>query len=704
MADTPSLDLQTVIERLDNWLDVGFSGLKTETTAAVIAALERDQQEYLLAWVQRLASANIQLAYHFITHAVDALNSTDRQTLDAWVVHAMDSYDQHGLHKALETIRTLEDFVQLRQKCTSTAFFDQVCGVLSHFVYGLSGRRLQLCAAEQLSTDTEIIYLPSSIDWLTTAQENFLIYKCLVACHWAQIRYGTFREPLGPYLEACRKPEQFLDLFQAFESVRVEAGLKRELPGLYRTLQRMRDELGEVYDGQWLALCHDLRKPTAQASDSLQLTQHYLDAIEPPARSVFYGRIQPDRLQGVIDRRMENEKTRFRQLLRNVVEQFQNTDGNDPAAYQLKTQTGDGVRKDRPDDLQLTLNDEAIILPEEARSLLTSIVQDVGYLPDEYLIPAGRGEYEPTLLQEPLSDPDDANRTFSEAGAYWYREWDFRRQHYRKNWCTVREHPVAPVNDDFYCLTLDKYRGLIRQLRKNFEAMRDEQRRLKREVHGDDVDIDALVEALADSHDGREMSDRLFTRLQRTERNIAVMFMVDMSGSTRGWVNDAEREALILLAEALQTLGDRYAIYGFSGMARERCEVYPIKEFGEAYDARVRARISGMQPRDYTRMGAAIRHLSGILNQEQARNRILITLSDGKPDDYDNYRGRYGIEDTRRALLEARHQGIHPYCITIDREARAYLPHLYGPASFTLVREVRELPYKISEIYRRLTH
>jgi nitric oxide reductase NorD protein len=179
--------------------------------------------------------------------------------------------------------------------------------------------------------------------------------------------------------------------------------------------------------------------------------------------------------------------------------------------------------------------------------------------------------------------------------------------------------------------------------------------------------------------------------------------MVDMSGSTKGWINDAERESLVLLAETLETLGDRYAIYGFSGMARKKCEIFRIKEFDEPYDADVRARISGITPQDYTRMGFAIRHLSHILQETDARTRILITLSDGKPDDYDNYRGDYGIEDTRRALVEARRAGIHPYCITIDREARDYLPHMYGPAGYTVIDEVYQLPLKVSDIYRRLT-
>ena len=191
--------------------------------------------------------------------------------------------------------------------------------------------------------------------------------------------------------------------------------------------------------------------------------------------------------------------------------------------------------------------------------------------------------------------------------------------------------------------------------------------------------------------------------MRRTERNIAVCFMVDMSGSTKGWINDAERESLILLAETLETLGDRYTIYGFSGMARKRCEIYRIKEFVEAYDDEIKARITGIEPQDYARMGFAIRHLSMRLNEVEAKTRILITLSDGKQDDYDNCRGQYGIEDTRRALIEARRSAIHPYCITIDTEARDYLPYMYGDASYTVIDDVAKLPLKVSDIYRRIT-
>jgi nitric oxide reductase NorD protein len=353
----------------------------------------------------------------------------------------------------------------------------------------------------------------------------------------------------------------------------------------------------------------------------------------------------------------------------------------------------------------LQVNGKSVPIPESVKGMLTSIMQDLGDVPNEYLVPAGAGEYDLNAFKEKVMDPEDVwSGTYHEEGAYFYKEWDYRRKHYRKNWCVLREMSVEPAYDGFVDKVMYKYRRLIGNLRKTFEAMRDEDRLLKRQVYGDGVDIDAFVEAWADVHTGLEMSDRLFTRMHREERNIAVMFMVDMSGSTQGWVNEAEREALILLAESLETLGDRYAIYGFTGMSRKRCEVFPVKLFDEPYDREVKAKISGIKAGDYTRMGAAIRHLSQRLMEVEARTKLLITLSDGKPDDYHgDYRGEYGIEDTRQALFEARRGGIHSFCITIDEEGQEYLPHMYGAANYTVISEVEKLPLKVSDIYKKIT-
>jgi nitric oxide reductase NorD protein len=176
-----------------------------------------------------------------------------------------------------------------------------------------------------------------------------------------------------------------------------------------------------------------------------------------------------------------------------------------------------------------------------------------------------------------------------------------------------------------------------------------------------------------------------------------------MSSSTEGWVNTALKEALILLCESLEVLGDTYGIYGFSGMRRTRSELFQIKDLAEPYSDEVKGRIAAIAPQEYTRMGPPIRHLTRLLAESDARIRLLITLSDGKPEDYDDYKGDYAIEDTRHALIEAKAQGVHPFCITIDKQAHAYLPHMYGEVNYICIDEVKKLPNRIPEIYRGLT-
>jgi nitric oxide reductase NorD protein len=347
---------------------------------------------------------------------------------------------------------------------------------------------------------------------------------------------------------------------------------------------------------------------------------------------------------------------------------------------------------------QLVLGDQPIQPLPETMQLMHSIVQDFGHIPSEYLEAAGQG-----LYHRRQGTAEGGEAPVAEPDAHVYDEWDYGRQGYRKGWCQLRERPVHPQPDRFVEETRHKYRGLLKHLYRTFEALRGEEKLLRREPYGEDPDIDALVEAYADRVQGLEQTDRLFQRRQKLERNVAVLFMVDMSGSTKGWINEVQRESLVLLCESLERLGDRYAIYGFSGYTHMRCELYRVKAFDEPYDQAVHHRISGIRPQDYTRMGVSIRHLTRKLLEVEARTRVLLVLSDGRPDDEDGYRGDYGIEDTRQAVLEARARGVHPFCITIDDQAQAYLPHLFGPASYTLVEKVAKLPYRVSDIYRRIT-
>ncbi len=693
--------------RLETAFDVEFTFHKVDHLVDILAPLDRDTQDFILGWVERIASTNIQISYEFTRRVVEALDRLDRRVIEAWAVHAMDTYDRVGLRPALEVLFKVDDFLAHAHAHAAGAFFDEVKTVLSNFLCGLSGRRLELKQGEQVYTDSERLFLPNVSASMESEADNFLLCKARVAFMWAQTRFGSCRVDFDAAFARFADPARALAAFQALDNLRLETCLAHELPGLWRDMQALSQRHGDT------ALPQDWQ-PFAQAFDAAPgkpesvlalLDQAY--ALEPPAPRIYHAALNPQAVAEVRSARMAREKMLLRVKLAQLAEEHR---------QESAAQTGDKPGKKRPQPPQfearqqgqaweLTLDSQPIAPPEDVRQLLTSVSLDWGEIPPEMLTAAGDGEYDPALYEEKEKNPNEVwLGTYHEEGAHLYPEWDHARQHYRKNWCVLREIDLKPGEPGYVDEVIDKHHGLVKHLRRTFEAMRDESRLLKRQAQGDDVDIDALVEALADSMDGREMSDQLFMHLHRADRSMAVMFMVDMSGSTRGWINDAEREALIMLCESLEALGDRYAIYGFSGQTRKRCEIFRIKTFDQPYNEATRARIAGIVPRDYTRMGVAIRHLSKLLNEVEARTKLLITLSDGKPDDYfDIYRGQYGIEDTRQALFEARRSGIHPFCITIDREGKEYLPHMYGHANWVEIDEIRKLPLKVADIYRRLT-
>ncbi len=337
---------------------------------------------------------------------------------------------------------------------------------------------------------------------------------------------------------------------------------------------------------------------------------------------------------------------------------------------------------------------------EQLFEVTKEIVNDFGQIPSLYVSSAmdlATGLYDHTISVE---DSSDSAPLFS---FYTYPEWDFRRSDYRQDWCTVKEMASKGSSGSFVGDVLKRYKGQVSSLRRQFEMIRQDYNVIKRQRDGQEIDVDAFVEAYTDVMAELSPSEHLYHRLVRNRRDIAVLFLVDMSASTEGWINRAIKESLVLMATAMECVGDQYAIYGFSGMRRTGCQYFVIKEFQDEFSTKVKERITGIRPKDYTRMGPAIRHSVEKLGDVEARIKILLTLSDGKPEDYDEYKGPYAIEDTRMALFEAKQQGIKPFCITIDKEARQYLPRLYGAANYVLVPDVRLLHKRVPEIYRILT-
>ncbi len=704
MAQVP-LTAAEMETSLHVWLDTEFTFFKVEELAAELAPLARDEQDFILGWIRRIASTHITLAWQFGRRAPALLSRMERRLLEAWAVHTCDVFDRTGLQTALRVMEEADSFdEQQHRNDAAGALFDEIAPVLGNFVCGLSGRRLKLEQGDAAWTDGERIVLPPLIAALPDETDNFQLAKVMVALLWAQTRFGTLRIDFAEIGKRYDDPDRALARLHALETLRLSALIARELPGLHREMQRLRDALDAPLQPGWHAFAAALGAPDASESSSLVLLDAAYAFDDCPAWH-DQGGLRPDAIAAARAVRLEKEKARLRIKLAELLEEHaaqQDTPEETRAQPDIDVTPRD---ENGALDFEITLDGAPLAPPDDVKQLLTSVYLDFGEIPPEYLSPAGEGEYDPAHVFDQPEDPDAVwHGTYHEKGAELYPEWDHGRQHYRKNWCVMREKAVPPVYDDFVRDTLGKHSGLVRHLRRKFEALRDENRLDKRQTQGDEIDLDALIEALADARDGREMSDRLFQQMHRAERNIAVAFLVDMSGSTKGWINEAEREALILLCEALELLGDRYAIYGFSGTTRKRCELFRIKTFDDAYDDEVKARISGIRPQEYTRMGFALRHMTKLLNRVEAKTRVLVTLSDGRPDDYfDVYRGEYGVEDTRMALLEASRTGVHPFCITLDRDARDYLPHMYGAARYVILDDVRQLPVKVTDIYRRIT-
>ena len=708
MIPKAPLSVEEIIALLDDYLEVEFSFRNTRPPAEALATLGRRKQSFVLDWVRRVASTNITLGYLLAENSPQALSRMDARMLEAWALHAVDTYDRAGLAPAVAVLRDVDAFVQYGNERLSGAVLEEQEHVLEIFLQGLSGRRLKLREAEGALayTDTETLFLPAVVARFPEPRDNFLLFKAVVAHLWAQTRFGTFRVDLDAAFDRFDDRARAERLFHTLEVARLDACIARELPGLHRDMQALRGQLGQTPTQDWSRLLAPLADPASRVEDTLARLREAW-CLPDPEPVCYQGRLAPALVAETTARRMAREKAKLRVAIKYLADDMVERRKLHDRRQVDKVDIRKAPDASQPEGfrLELTVDGQLVPPPDEVQALMTSIMLDLGEIPEEYLVPAGPGEYDLSRFEQQTPSPDDVwSGTYHEEGAFLYNEWDHRRRHYRKNWCVMREHAVESDDIGFYRRTLKKHRGLVKSLRRTFEMLRGEDRLLKRQRFGEDVDIDALVEAHADTRSGREMTDRLFTRMHREDRNIAVIFMVDMSGSTKGWINDAEREALILLAESLEILGDRYAIYGFSGWARKRCETYRIKDFDEPLSEAVKGRICGIKPRDYTRMGAPIRHLTEKFREVDARIRLLVTLSDGKPDDYDpEYRGEYGIEDTRMALFEARREGVHPYCITIDTEGKDYLPHMYGAANYVVIDDVAKLPIKVSDIYRRIT-
>lgn len=610
-------------------------------------------------------------------------------------------------------------------------------------------------------SDGHHIYLPENVDQFGD-ERDFLVYRVQTAISAGYIEFGTFdlqvdripgewpapREGEGElerFFRGFSNRSLARDLFGVLEDARVERRIRSTYPGVGRDL----DRLGAALRGprpeptasvkkvvealarrSWRMPALDLTAAERVAIEPLFAALDGVDALDVNGvgalvRAHFGGveslmaraqdgpapasrgggrpragvegtgegegsfeppplapRIRPEQA-GADERRLEQEAQR---LLRQMREQGEAMEPAEARRAVREAQRGDPTRF------------------EEMEPFLDRNPAAGGARVDASTV----AEREAQAAQGVPTDPDvvPGGRIFT------YREWDTTIEDYKPRWVTVREQRLKEGSREFVDDVMRRERHHIDTLRRRFEALRPQGlRRVRNLQDGADLDIDRVVESRVARRTGEERTDRLYTRHEREERDVAVAFLMDMSsstnesadGSTRRII-EVEKEALIVTAEALHALGDAFAVWGFSGYGRDHVAFYTAKEFADPWDDRARERIGRMMFKMENRDGAAIRHATAKLLAFPARQRLLLLLSDGKPLDCgcDHYYDRYAQDDTRVALREARKAGIHPFCITVDPSGPQYLARMYGEVAYTVIDHVGALPSRLLNVYRRL--
>ena len=300
-------------------------------------------------------------------------------------------------------------------------------------------------------------------------------------------------------------------------------------------------------------------------------------------------------------------------------------------------------------------------------------------------------------------------------GSYMYNEWDAVISDYKADWCTVNEVEPFGMSSDYYKDASEQYRHEIALIKQVFNRMKPEAfRRMKERTDGTEIDIDAFIDALIQKKCGINPDDRLYLRWDKHERDVATLFLIDVSYSTHKTIGyeeksivDIEKDSLIIMVQALESIGDKYAIYAFSGQTRDDIEYFVIKEFHEELSDNVARRISVLEPVSNTRLGPAIRHSIRKLDKVDARTKIIILLSDGEPFDTSRgesaYKERIAEEDTRIAIREGSDKGIHFFCITVDPDPGKYLDNIFSDAGYTIIDDASSLPERLPILYKKIT-
>lgn len=736
---------------------------------AILARTPRDVGTPLIALAGRVAAVFPHGAVPFYRMLPRLLERTGVDGIERWV--------EAGLALAVDHPDAGAAYFGLDSRTSRAVLAAESTGVDFHEVQGLVKRYLQMLTGGswQVNGRADVGYrppfeepagatepapdaapaaptalFPARLDTFPDAEGNLRLFRLIAAQHAGrrELASDALEPPLERFLAGFDHPGVAGELFAIFDGVRVDAGLSRRYRGLGADLAAMVAELehgGRRLPGTLSHLVHVLREARlpelarrvpdvatrltvadATVADSAAVTRAVYDEMMRGEHGVLlasamHGPADDEDLAALA------EDARFYldggEVLGGEEEPAgAPTDGPAPIdrrlddALELTNEESEGpagVPLDPEELLKLLQSGARISASQGSGEDLAALglyVSDLaGKLPRERM-----AELQGLLRQAQTGHATALPHVASE-GEFLYDEWDHRIADYRHAWCRLAEIPLESDTGDFFHQTLANHADLLPEVRRQFQRIRPERYRV---IHGledgEDFDLDAVITARADRRSGHPPSPKLYQARQREERDVATLFLVDMSASTDEPVPDAPagrrviditKEALVVMTEALEEIGDTYGIYGFSGHGRQQVEFYLVKHFTERLTGVVKGRIGAIEPKRSTRMGTALRHAVAKMRSIAARSKHVILLSDGFPQDVDYGDDRrsnvYGIQDTTMAFQEAARAGVTPFCITVDKAGHDYLKEMCEASRYLIIEDITALPRELPKIYQR---
>lgn len=685
-----------------------------------------------------------------------ALRTVSIEQFEAWARRGLSSVRSDArARRSYFSLETRGSYEALRSGSAGLAL-DSVQHLLRLYVEALTGREVEIAPLAAVPDEARIgdgrtIHLPSLVNEFGEDDLDFKLYKVLAAHGAGQIEFGTYEH--GGKLNVIRQaiaestnadardafaiadellhvneprtvtvfaetepdyrdvlkvfplPQLARRIFGTLENGRIDRRLRHSYRGLRRDLDLVREHLGRTRP-----LMMEL--PAALVPFELLFQITMLGGAREDARQA-YGQVVSE-LETIVAEHLSDPNATVAETLVATIRVYD--------LFRSAIPTDDSVQQVEAPEDQAEGDDDSPLTERMKQQQTQQMPQrrDARELFNAWNDPSPEGDPDELTGAEAWSEAETPEHALVEGEvAYNYDEWDRELTDHRIGWCRVVEKRVKHGDRSFVEQTRERHKGVISSIRHQFQLMKPENlTRVANEVDGEEFDLNAVIDYVIDRRADGQQSERIYTKRLRRRRDVAVSFLLDQSSSTARTIGrhplqpytrpgrriiEIEKEGLVLMSEALEAVGDVYAINGFTSEGRRNVKFYVVKDFNEKYNDEVKQRIGGINYQNNTRLGAAIRHATAKLAKQDARTRLLIVLSDGRPYDHDYGDARYAREDTREALRQAKNEGITPFCITIDRESEAELRDLYGEVGYTIIDDVLSLPERLPGIYRRLT-